>query len=356
MLTHDPELVKKHIPYHSCSTCGKHFLTTSALKIHMAVHIENKPFQCERCDKRFTIKYYLKDHMNSVHNTGEKQYKCSFHGCERDFATRDYLNRHFKRHFQRINFPCDQCGEIFLNETKRKYHMVGDHGVVDESVSVFNCEVCGKSFYSQTGFKEHQLTHSTDVDDERLVCQVCGKIFLTHSSIRHHARGICGKNAFKYRCRIENCQRRFFQEKTLKKHMKAHDHGRFKCETCQAVFSRRISLRKHLMKLGHTTTGIRTDPGKPFGYKCEACHKKFFTFARLKNHTCGSSHSIANEASQPQAEYACRQCGQEFYIKFELMNHIKVSHAMAYVCHICGERFKKYDEVGDHMKANHELD
>jgi KRAB domain-containing zinc finger protein len=361
MKIHDPthalEAPKNNYK-HPCQICKQLFPTPSAVERHMSVHTGEKRFQCENCGRKFSQKDHHKRHLarkycfkikKTPKRKQRKRYKCSYHGCKRDFSARSFLNRHFKQHIQQTNFLCDKCGQVFLKEIKRKYHMVSDHGVVDESVTEFKCEVCDKSFFSQSVFKLHKLTHSTDNDtDDRLVCQVCGKIFPTLSSIRVHAQGICGKNAFKYKCRIENCQRCFFQEETLKKHMKAHDNGRFKCDTCQAVFSERDNLRRHLILFGHTATGILTVSRQ---YKCKACDNIFFSLTDFKEHKLTHSTDVDDE------RLVCQICGKIFLTHSSIRHHARRicgKNTFKYRCHIenCRKFFSQEETLKKHMKAH----
>ena len=51
----------------TCSFCSKTFPTPSKLENHERVHTGIKPFSCNICDKRFTQKCHVKQHMNILH-------------------------------------------------------------------------------------------------------------------------------------------------------------------------------------------------------------------------------------------------------------------------------------------------
>ena len=81
---HDKEKKKVY-----CDVCGGSFPSNAHMKNHIiAMHERNKPFQCNRCDKRFNWKSLLRDH-NSLPHT----FQCS--SCDKTFIRKVHLDKHF---------------------------------------------------------------------------------------------------------------------------------------------------------------------------------------------------------------------------------------------------------------------
>ena len=56
-----------------CHKCGKQYANESSLKSHnYTVHKEDKDFICNMCEKKFTVKHNLLEHLKKEHNTVEK--------------------------------------------------------------------------------------------------------------------------------------------------------------------------------------------------------------------------------------------------------------------------------------------
>ena len=53
-------------PY-ECDVCEKSFRTSSDLKKHMRIHTNEKPYECDVCEKRFRESGNLQKHMRNVH-------------------------------------------------------------------------------------------------------------------------------------------------------------------------------------------------------------------------------------------------------------------------------------------------
>ncbi|CAL1530102.1 unnamed protein product [Lymnaea stagnalis] len=66
---HIEETHQNIMPF-SCSLCGKGYLSSTGLYLHMLLH-EGKSFQCPLCHWKFTQKCNLKRHLGRVHHRNQ---------------------------------------------------------------------------------------------------------------------------------------------------------------------------------------------------------------------------------------------------------------------------------------------
>ena len=104
---------------HICKTCNKIFTQKSNLTDHMRTHTGERPFACDMCGKAFIQKSNLKEHM--ITHTGERPHVC--HECGEAFSRASYLKRHERIHSGERPFPCTQCGKAFAQSSDLSKHM-----------------------------------------------------------------------------------------------------------------------------------------------------------------------------------------------------------------------------------------
>lgn len=105
-----------------CDYCGQMFKMLSALRHHINIHTDSRPFKCDICEKSFRRPDTLAAHRH-IHT--EKPSKCNFESCGRAFIRQGDLYRHrFKAHgISRQKFPCTICEIDFPENSQLRKHL-----------------------------------------------------------------------------------------------------------------------------------------------------------------------------------------------------------------------------------------
>lgn len=112
-LTRHQKIHSDERPY-ACSICDKRFREADNRgkheRSHQVEHLKwnresnDKPFKCPvpMCNKSFTVKTSLKNHMTISHDPNYLPYKCSVEGCTESFRYNLHLRNHLKVHEQQL--------------------------------------------------------------------------------------------------------------------------------------------------------------------------------------------------------------------------------------------------------------
>ncbi|XP_043936189.1 zinc finger and BTB domain-containing protein 41 [Protopterus annectens] len=333
--------VEVHKKEHKCPCCNKLHASKKTLSKHIKrFHPDNVPeflmskkkktesWKCEVCNKSFTRKPHLEEHM--ILHTQHKPFKCTY--CEEHFKSRFARLKHQEK-FHLGPFPCDVCGRQFNDTGNLKRHIECTH----RGKRKWTCFICGKSVRERTTLKEHLRIHS---GEKPHLCSICGQSFRHGSSYRLHLR--VHHEDKRYEC--GECGKTFIRHDHLTKHKKIHSGEKaHQCEECGKCFGRRDHLTVHYRSV-HLGEKIWQKYKATF-HQCEVCKKVF------KGKSSLEMHFRTHSGEKP---YTCHICNQSFRIKKTLTKHMVIhSDARPFNCTDCSATFKRKDKLKYHMDHVH---
>ena len=104
---------------------------------------------CTVCEKRFTTKRSLTDHLRS--HSGEDLFTCT--QCEKHFTCRINFSRHMNIHSSK--YMCNECGKCCQGRQALTVHRQTHSGE-----KPFECSVCSKQFAQSGDLVIHSRIHS----------------------------------------------------------------------------------------------------------------------------------------------------------------------------------------------------
>ena len=121
----------------------KTFSSKSALDKHLITH---KPpcFICLMWSHEFFQKYQLENHKN-VHDP-DKEFRCSYPRCSHTYKSQGEYNHHYRSHCREYaDFKCKDCNKTFTEKKSLDQHMVLHTEVLKEVCEKCGKRFCWRS-------------------------------------------------------------------------------------------------------------------------------------------------------------------------------------------------------------------
>ncbi|KAJ8311660.1 hypothetical protein KUTeg_011015 [Tegillarca granosa] len=300
-----------------CSTCRKFFRTKEALSFHEENQCSerNMKYDCHLCGKTFVNTVYLSVHMSNVHKE-----RCSIcRICKARFPSRQELRQHLLTHKEKKDsFHCSLCGQSFPTSEECSEHKKSHPS------QTFMCDICGKSFHKMFLLNIHRRTHTGETPYK---CDSCDMAFISNGKLRLHKIKKHDPDGKRYQCEL--CGMRFMTVSHFNKHKNKQHLGLtkvYKCEHCNREFKSQEGQNNHLLNdhlelldMSKVNFKIRS---------CEYCEKRFHQKQLLDAHVM-----IHHTGKRP---ITCDVCGKGFINVDRLKRH-KLVHGISrrYTCEIC---------------------
>ena len=109
----------------------------------------DKRLECPNCDKTFTRKHNLRNHIRTIH----EGIKLDCPKCEKLFTRKEYLQSHIRTIHDGIKLDCPKCDKSFTRGPNLRAHVKRFH----EGLKL-KCSKCDKTFGYQNNFNNHLKT------------------------------------------------------------------------------------------------------------------------------------------------------------------------------------------------------
>ena len=226
-------------------------------------------------------------------------------------------------------------------QTKKPNHVKNPTVVRNSKLT---CEICHKTLGSKSAFRAHLKIHD---GVKPYICLICNRLFRKMSHLQDHVETHKGDARKRdYECNV--CQKKFFDRRVLRSHMKIHvslstNVRQFKCEVCHKSFKRKSHLQEHtVVHLKH----------RPVVCTCIICKTGFKSVSSYNRHMLKHKTGVSRWAAAKK--FKCDLCSASYRTQSELIAHEKRLHDedKPFSCETCYQTFTRIDSLRDHQELH----
>ncbi|XP_062563474.1 zinc finger protein 569-like isoform X2 [Armigeres subalbatus] len=318
---------------------------TRGRKGHGYTRIEGGKFACDSCDKVFTDRRGITNHVKQHEPKEAKLKECPT--CGQIFTSAYHLSRHAKIHEEDVQ--CEQCEKKFPidNYEEYKQHMEQEHPGV---------QLIPQKKYEKT---ERELTDlglslTAEMVAERgkmeAICRICDTTFDRISELRSHLRTHADPKTFadvNIHTKPYLFEDGYVQENYLDYLVQQV------CKWDVFRFHQIVDPDGEELELSDSDSEIENEEQPIEGivrreHICGLCSQSFPRRKQIMDH--------ARDHHKPEELFACRQCSRGFPSTELVLRHMKQqcqNQQKKFLCTFCNEKFMWQTSLNKHAKVKH---
>nr|CAI5867017.1 unnamed protein product [Callosobruchus analis] len=280
--------------------------------------------RCIYCNKTFKGTRSLDNHVIRIHTNFIASVSSKVHECT-ECTYKTVFTRQLRRHM--VNHPdvtgCIHCNKAFTTKKRLDDHIIKKHPDFISSVSskVHECTECTYKTTDNSNLKQHMLKHP-DIAGNHITnrCIHCNKTFTTKKRLddhimKKHPDFIASVTSKVHQC--TECTYKTTNNSHLRRHMVKHPDIADRCIHCNKAFTTKKRLDDHIIKkhpdfIASVTSKV---------HQCTECTYKTTDNCHLKQHMAKHPNISGNHIIT-----VCIHCNKTFTTKQKLDEHIVKTH------------------------------
>ena len=229
--------------------CEQAFATDRGLETHLKTHLKPKHI-CDECHQEFKREMELNSHRRKIHKIfpkGHGKYYCDFDGCNRKFNCEMSFQRHreeFHVESNRIYCPHPGCQFKAWYSDRMRGHMRSH-----SSEKQFKCDFlgCDRDFKHQKALTDHKKRHTSKPTEYICHFEGCERVYISKDAYNIHLANNHLKEK-EYRCEWPGCDYKAYHIDPLRRHVKyCHSECIYPCDYpgCGKKFKSGIIALQH---------------------------------------------------------------------------------------------------------------